>query len=143
VNVTKEAPRNHTGKARWGSGQSSDPSLPLSPPRYLRIYEKTCQLISHLHGIQQSQLSIGNCFLNSLTFNHSLPLLYVLYGVLGRLQTSPEPGRLVAETQQWDDWELFELEKTEDKVTDLTRPPKPLMVDFFYKGSSLKIFREI
>ena len=28
----------------------------------------------------------------------------------------PPPGRLVAETQQWDDWELFELEKTEDKV---------------------------
>ena len=95
--------------------------------------KKTCQLISHLHGIQQSQLSIGNCFLNSLTFNHSLPRLYILYGVLGRLQTSPEPGRLVAETQQWDDWELFELEKTEDKVTDLTRPKTLNSIGFFIK----------
>eukprot|EP00434_Breviolum_minutum_P000936 symbB.v1.2.000824.t1/scaffold49.1/size384103/8 len=94
-----------------GGGLSSSPNAIALVDRHQR-YVTALEDGGHMEAVEGSFVPEALFYLEEVK-----PGRFTLKAASNQLFVKAIPGgRLVAETQQWDDWELFELEKTEDKV---------------------------
>mgnify|MGYP002803518647 FL=1 len=94
-----------------GGGLSSSPNAIALVDRHQR-YVTALEDGGHMEAVEGSFVPEALFYLEEVKAGR-----FTLKAASNQLFLKAIPGgRLVAETQQWDDWELFELEKTEDKV---------------------------